>query len=167
MKADAADRLVIRHANVGDGPDIGDVWLTSWRATFDFPLGHPDDDVRRWLVTELVPNHETWVAADPDERGRVVALMALSDTKVEQLYVAPGWIGRGLGRRLLDLAKSRRPGGLDLYCFQVNTVARRFYEGHGFVPIAFGDGSGNEERQPDVLYRWRPEGGVVPAEPTT
>ena len=36
---------------------------------------------------------------------------------------------------------------------------------HGFVPIAFGDGSGNEERQPDVLYRWRPEGGVVAAEP--
>ena len=160
-----SDRLVIRRAAVDDAPDIGEVWLASWRATFDFPPSHPDDDVRRWLATELVPKHETWVAADPREDGRVVALMALSDTKVEQLYVAPEWIGLGLGRRLIALAKARRPEGLDLYCFQVNAFARRFYESHGFVPIAFGDGSGNEERQPDVLYRWRPEGGVVAAEP--
>jgi len=160
-----SDRLVIRRATVDDAPDIGEVWLTSWRATFDFPPSHPDDDVRRWLATELAPNNETWVAEDPREDGRVVALMALSDTKVEQLYVAPDWIGVGLGRRFVDLAKRRRPDGLDLYCFQVNTFARRFYEGHEFVPIAFGDGSGNEERQPDVLYRWRPEGGVVAAHP--
>lgn len=165
MTSSESDRLVIRRATVEDAPDIGEVWLASWRVTFDFAPGHPDDDVRRWLATELVPNHETWVAADPRDDGRIVALMALSDEKVEQLYVAPEWIGLGLGRRFLALAKARRPDGLDLYCFQVNTFARRFYEGHGFVPIAFGDGSGNEEKQPDVLYRWRPEGGVVGAEP--
>ena len=165
MTSSESDRLVIRRAAVDEAPDIGEVWLASWRATFDFPPSHPDDDVRRWLATELVPNHETWVAADPREDGRVVALMALSDTKVEQLYVAPEWIGLGLGRRLIALAKARRAEGLDLYCFRVNAFARRFYESHGFVPVAFGDGSGNEERQPDVLYRWRPEGGVVAAEP--
>lgn len=165
MTSSESDRLVIRRATVEDAPDIGEVWLASWRATFDFPPGHPDDDVRRWLATELVPNNETWVAADPRDDGRVVALMALSDEKVEQLYVAPEWIGLGLGRRFLALAKARRPDGLDLYCFQVNAFARRFYEDHGFVPIAFGDGSGNVEKQPDVLYRWRPEGGVVAAEP--
>lgn len=165
MTSFESDRLVIRRATVEDAPDIGEVWLASWRATFDFPPGHPDDDVRRWLATELVPNNETWVAADPRDDGRVVALMALSDEKVEQLYVAPEWIGLGLGRRFLALAKARRPDGLDLYCFQVNAFARRFYEDHGFVPIAFGDGSGNVEKQPDVLYRWRPEGGVAAAEP--
>lgn len=165
MTSSESDRLVIRRATVEDAPDIGEVWLASWRATFDFPPGHPDDDVRRWLATELVPNNETWVAADPRDDGRVVALMALSDEKVEQLYVAPEWIGLGLGRRFLALAKARRPDGLDLYCFQVNAFARRFYEDHGFVPIAFGDGSGNVEKQPDVLYRWRPEGGVVASEP--
>ncbi len=165
MTSSESDRLVIRRATVEDAPDIGEVWLASWRATFDFPPGHPDEDVRRWLATELVPNNETWVAADPRDDGRVVALMALSDEKVEQLYVAPEWIGLGLGRRFIALAKARRPDGLDLYCFQVNAFARRFYEDHGFVPIAFGDGSGNVEKQPDILYRWRPEGGVVAAEP--
>ena len=151
-----ADGLVIPRAAVDDADAIGDVWLSSWRATFDFPPAHPDDDVRRWLREELVPQHETWVAADPSADGRVVALMALSDTMVEQLYVAPDWIGRGAGRRLIELAKERRPDGLDLYCFAVNTPARQFYEGHGFAPVAFGDGSGNMERQPDVLYRWQP-----------
>lgn len=149
------DPVVIRRARADDANGIGDVWLSSWRATFAFPPGHPDDDVRRWLATELVPRHETWVAADPG--GRVVALMALSDAKVEQLYVAPDRIGQGLGRRLLELAKTRRPAGLELFCFQVNASARRFYERNGFSAIAFGDGSGNEERQPDVLYRWSPE----------
>ena len=130
------------------------MWLTSWRATFDFEPSHPDDDVRRWLAGELVPNHETWVAVAPN--GTVVALMALSDAMIEQLYVAPAWIGHGLGKRLVAIAKERRPAGVDLYCFAVNVNARRFYERAGFEPIAFGDGSHNEERQPDVRYAWRP-----------
>ena len=153
--ARAADGLVIRRAAVDDADAIGDVWLASWRATFDFPPAHPDEDVRRWLREEQVPRHETWVAADPLADGRVVALMALSDTMVEQLYVGPDWIGRGAGRRLIALAKERRPDGLELYCFAVNAPARRFYERHGFAPVAFGDGSKNMEGQPDVLYRWR------------
>jgi GNAT superfamily N-acetyltransferase len=86
----------------------------------------------------------------------VVALLALSDAMVEQLYVRPDRIGHGIGRRLLDLAKRQRPGGLELYCFTTNVRARRFYEHNGFEAAAFGDGSGNMERQPDVLYRWRP-----------
>jgi hypothetical protein len=54
------------------------------------------------------------------------------------------------------LAKERSPGGLGLWAFQVNKPARRFYERHGFVAVTFTDGSGNEEREPDVRYEWRP-----------
>jgi pimeloyl-ACP methyl ester carboxylesterase/GNAT superfamily N-acetyltransferase len=148
----AADTPVIRRATAADAEGIADVWLASWRATFEFPPAHPDDDVRRWLAEELVPGTECWVAADG---GRVVAVMALSDAMVEQLYVAPDWIGRGLGTRLLALARERRPHGLDLYCFQANRRARAFYERHGFTATSVGDGAGNQERQPDVRYAWR------------
>ncbi len=151
-----ADALVFRRAEAGDGDAIGDVWLTSWRATFDFPPAHPDDDVRRWMAQELVPNNETWVAVDPADGDRIVGLMALSAGMLEQLYLVPEWIGRGVGRRFLELAKERRPDGFELYCFVANANARRFYEHHGFEPVAFGDGSNNEERQPDVRYAWRP-----------
>jgi GNAT superfamily N-acetyltransferase len=152
--APGADGVTIRRAGGGDAGGLGDVWLASWRATFDFEPGHPDDDVRRWLATELLPRHETWVAVDSD--GVVVGLMALSDEMLEQLYVAPAWIGRGLGRRFVAVAKERRPAGLDLYCFAVNGRARQFYEREGFQAIAFGDGTRNEERQPDIRYAWRP-----------
>ena len=41
---------------------------------------------------------------------------------------------------------------LRLYTFARNEGARRFYERHGFVAVAFGDGSGNQEGEPDVRY---------------
>jgi ribosomal protein S18 acetylase RimI-like enzyme len=150
----AGDGLTIRRAGSDDGGGIGDVLLDSWRATFDWPMAHTDAQVRSWVIETLVPTTETWVAANA--AGTIVGVLSLSATVVDQLYLAPAWIGRGLGTRLLDLAKARRPDGLDLYCFQDNGRARRFYEHHGFEAIAFGDGSGNEERQPDIRYAWRP-----------
>ena len=101
-----------------------------------------------------MPLNETWVAVDGD--GAIVALMALSDEMIEQLYVAPAWIGRGLGRRLVEFAMERRPAGLDLFCFVVNAGARAFYERMGFTAVSVGDGSRNAERQPEIRYAWRP-----------
>jgi GNAT superfamily N-acetyltransferase len=148
------DGVTLRRADAGDGDALGDVWLSAWYATFDFPPAHPDADVRAWLKAEMLPAHEVWVATDPD--GEVVGFLALSDAMVDHLYITPAWIGRGVGTDLLALAKARRPEGLDLYCFQVNGRARRFYEGRGFTVIAEGDGSSNEEHQPDLRYAWRP-----------
>ncbi|CAA9412428.1 MAG: hypothetical protein AVDCRST_MAG35-1509, partial [uncultured Quadrisphaera sp.] len=47
--------------------------------------------------------------------------------------------------------------GLALWTFASNVAAQRFYERHGFVAGDRTDGSGNEERAPDVRYAWRPE----------
>jgi GNAT superfamily N-acetyltransferase len=54
------------------------------------------------------------------------------------------------------VAKEQRPAGLELWTFQVNESARRFYERHGFTEVEHTDGAGNEEREPDVRYAWRP-----------
>jgi len=120
-----------------------------------------DQQVRRWIAEVLLPTEEVWVVTDPGEV--VVAMMALSSEMLDQLYVVPAWTGRGIGSRLIELAKSRRPSGLDLYTFQVNADARRFYERHDFVEVARGDGSKNEEGQPDVRYAWRPSLASVTA----
>lgn len=151
----------IRRATSADGPSLGDIWLRAWRVTFVFPPAHPDDDVRRWLAEEMLPSHETWVAEAPD--GRVVAFLALSASMIDQLYVDPDWIGRGLGTALIAVAKARRPTGLELWCFQANQRARRFYQGHGFRAIFFGGGASNEEHQPDIRYAWTPAGTALPA----
>jgi GNAT superfamily N-acetyltransferase len=147
------DPITLHEARPDDAGAIADVFLASFRATYDFPLAHADDEVRGWIRDVLLPACETWVARRDDA---VVAFIALTADMVDQLYVAPGWTGRGIGGRLLSTAKARRPDGLDLYTFQVNAGARRFYERHGFVVVALGDGSGSEEGQPDVRYAWRP-----------
>jgi putative acetyltransferase len=56
---------------------------------------------------------------------------------------------------LMARAKAENPGGLRLYCFQVNARARAFYERHGFIVEAQRDGSSNEEGAPDILYVWK------------
>jgi GNAT superfamily N-acetyltransferase len=142
-----------RLARPEDASAIADVYVASFAATYSFPRPHTDAEVRTWVAEVLLRTCEVWVATATD--GTVVAIIALTDDMVDQLYVAPGWTGKGIGSRLIRLAKSRRPNGLDLYTFQVNARARRFYERHGFVAVELGDGSGNEEGQPDVRYAWR------------
>ena len=144
----------VRPAGGDDADAIADAYLASFAAAYSFAAAHGERQVRRWIAEILLLTDEVWVATTPNQA--VVAMMALSSDMVEQLYVAPNWTGRGIGGRLIELAKALRPGGLDLYTFQVNSGARRFYERHGFVDVARGDGSGNEEGQPDIRYAWRP-----------
>ncbi len=145
--------VAIRPATAGDAAAVADVFLASFHATYAFPLAHTDDQVRAWIRDTLVPAGATWVAVDGDA---VVGLLVAAEGDLDQLYVAPDRLGEGIGRRLLELAKERSPGGLQLYTFQVNERARRFYERNGFTAEWFGDGSANEEGQPDVRYAWRP-----------
>ena len=82
--------------------------------------------------------------------------LVLDGEWVDQLYVDPPWFGRGVGSALLARAQARRPAGLQLWAFESNHRAHRFYERHGFVLAEQTDGAGNEERAPDRRYRWLP-----------
>jgi GNAT superfamily N-acetyltransferase len=144
----------LRRATSADADSVADVYLASFRHAYpDWPPVHTEDEVRGWIAGHLIPEVETWVAVEPD--GSIVGLMALDGEDVDQLYVRPDRLGRGIGSRLIELAKQRRPQGLALFTFQVNLGARRFYERHGFVVERFGNGDSNEEHQPDVRYAWR------------
>jgi GNAT superfamily N-acetyltransferase len=90
-------------------------------------------------------------------RGRhrhhlVSRFLARQGEEVRQLYTRPDRIGRGAGTQLIEAAKSS--GVSALWCFQANARARRFYEVRGFHAIRFRDDADNEERVPDVRYRW-------------
>jgi GNAT superfamily N-acetyltransferase len=88
--------------------------------------------------------------------GRGFAL--LSGDTLSHLYVHPAEIGSGVGHALFEHVKTLRPDGFELWVFQANDRARRFYEAHGAVAVEFTDGEGNEEKTPDVRYEWRPAG---------
>ena len=122
------------------------------------PLVHDDADVRRWFAEHVFPDSELWVAENAD--SGIVGVMVLSRGWLEQLYVDPSHTGIGIGSELLSVAKSVRPNGLQLWTFESNVGARRFYELHGFVVAERTDGSHNEEQAPDIRYAWSP-GGVA------
>ncbi len=147
------ESLPLRQATAEDVNAVADVYLASFRAALpNVRLAHDDADVQRFVRDELVAHRETWVAEDD---GRIVAMMVLTPGWIDQLYVAPDRLGEGIGRSLLDLAKERAAGDLQLWTFQVNQRARRFYERNGFAAVEFTDGADNEEHEPDIRYLWR------------
>ena len=154
--------MIIRRAAAADAPAVADVWLRAFRSAYAFPPAHPDDDVRGWIRDVLLPAGATWVAED---HGRVVALLAVTPGWVDQLYVDPPAHGQGIGRALLDHAKALEPAGLELWTFQANARARRFYARNGFVEVELTEGAGNEEHQPDVRLAWRPPASPAAAGP--
>ena len=146
--------VVIRRATAPDAAATADVYLRSFTVALPTVVRpRSDEEVRTYIRDVVVPSRETWVAVAEEQ---IVGLMVLADDLLSQLYLAPDWRGRGLGDRFVALAKERSPRGLSLWTFQVNKPAHRFYERHGFVETERTDGSGNEEREPDVRYVWTP-----------
>ncbi|KMS91602.1 MULTISPECIES: GNAT family N-acetyltransferase [Streptomyces] len=149
------ESVVLRRAVAADARAVADVYLRSFDAALPTVVRpHTDDEVRDYIRDVVVPLRETWVAEAAG--AGVVGLMVLDGESLSQLYLDPQWRGRGIGDRFVALAKERGPRGLSLWTFQVNKPAHRFYERHGFVAAEYTDGSGNEEREPDVRYVWRP-----------
>ncbi|WP_330236659.1 GNAT family N-acetyltransferase [Streptomyces sp. NBC_00566] len=147
--------VLLRRAVPADARATADVWLRSFAAALPTVVRpRSDDEVRAYIRDVVIPLRETWVAEAED--GRIVGMMVLDGPLLSQLYLDPARRGRGLGDRFVALAKERVPAGLTLWTFQVNEPAHRFYERHGFVAVERTDGSGNEEREPDVRYVWRP-----------
>ena len=143
--------ISIRRLAPADAPDIARVH----RASFDDRLPWlsgihtPDEDLAYFRDTVCA----TCVLWGGFEGQRLIGFIAFRDGWIDHLFVAPEHQGVGLGTRLLDQAKATK-SRLRLWTFQRNDGARNFYESHGFVQIDITDGSGNEEREPDVLFEW-------------
>ncbi|MFG3164544.1 GNAT family N-acetyltransferase [Streptomyces sp. NPDC048232] len=150
-----AGAVVLRRARAADARAAADVWLRSFAAALPTVVRpRTDDEVRAYFRHVVVERHEAWVAEETG--GAVAGVMVLEGEELSQLYLAPERRGSGLGDRFVALAKERRPAGLELWTFQVNAPAHRFYERHGFTAVERTDGARNEEREPDVRYVWRP-----------
>ncbi|MDF0599857.1 GNAT family N-acetyltransferase [Psychromarinibacter sp. C21-152] len=145
----------LRPARRRDVPRLAGI-LGGWvQETVWMPKLH-DAEEDRAHVAMLIDRFE--VTAARDWRG-AQGFLARDGGWVHSLYVAPRARGQGVGARLLEAAKART-GRLELWCFQANLDARRFYARHGFAEVEFTDGAENDEKLPDVRLVWeRPEGG--------
>ncbi|MEO8290357.1 MAG: GNAT family N-acetyltransferase [Gaiellaceae bacterium] len=145
--------MKIRPVEPGDTEAVADVFLAAAAEMTYLPELYTEAETRTFIRDVLLPNNEVWVA---EEGGRVIGFAGLGEDSVRHLWVQPEAQNRGVGTALLALAKERRPGGLQLWVFQRNVGARRFYERHGFTLAKRTDGRRNEEREPDALYEWQP-----------
>ena len=148
-------RPALRAATPADAAAVARVLTDSRAALLPFaPSVHPPEEVAAWVAHSLLPAGGVTVALIDGRVQGVLATAVAADGAgwIEQLYVHPTQVGAGLGRALLAVALATLPRPLRLHTFQANVHACEFYERHGFVARSFGDGSGNEERCPDVLY---------------
>ena len=109
-------------------------------------------DEYQWFISNVtLKKCEVTVAEDGT---KLVAFLARRGEEIRLLYTRPDRIGMGAGTQLIEATKASGVGVFELWCFQANERARRFYEARGLRAIRFTDGADNEERTPDVRYRW-------------
>jgi 8-oxo-dGTP pyrophosphatase MutT (NUDIX family)/GNAT superfamily N-acetyltransferase len=150
LRASQPGTPTLRPAVVGDAAKCAHVYTRSKAfALPEVPEPHTETEIAEWMADVAIPTMDVWVA---DVDGVIVGQMMLVPGWLHHLYIDPSWMGRGLGDRFMALVLQRQPQDLQLWAFQSNTRARRFYERHGFTAVEFTDGAGNQERWPDVRY---------------
>jgi len=145
----------LRRARDGDGVGLAGVFGAARAEMAYLPQLHSQEENVTFFSAGVLPT--SWVTV-AEVAGELVAFSAVKDRWLDHLYVVPGQQGRGIGGALLGRAMTENPGGLTLWAFAANHRAIAFYERAGFVEVLRTDGSGNEERQPDVQMRWPGDG---------
>ena len=146
----------IRPARPDEHPEIARVWMNSWAST-------GLEDVSNFLLAKLrarIPMEieNGWSLFVADDDGAIAAMLALHLPKryLDQLFVAPQYQSRDLGRQLLAFTRQMLPDEIRLRCVRENERAWRWYEREGFV-------FEQEKVEPMTgfamkYYRWQKEG---------
>ena len=123
----------IRPARTDEYDEIARVWMDSWVST-------GLEDASNFLLAKLrarirIEVEKGWSLFVADDGGALAAMLALHlpDFYLDQLFVAPEYQGRNLGRRLLAFTRQRLPDEIQLRCVRENVKAWRWYEREGFV----------------------------------
>jgi GNAT superfamily N-acetyltransferase len=146
----------IRPARPDEYDEIARVWLNSWAST-------AIEDASNFLLEKLraripLEIEKGWSLFVADDGGMLAAMLALHlpNKYLDQLFVAPEYQGRGLGRELLAFTRQLLPDEIYLRCVRENEKAWRWYEREGF---------GFEKEQVEPMtgfvmkyYRWKNEG---------
>lgn len=121
---------MIRKMEEKDIPDVLQIWLeTNIRA-------HNFIEKEYWtgsyeMVKQILPEAEVYVYED-EKNGQIVGFIGMNNQYVEGLFVKESAQSRGIGKQLLDHAKSRKTE-LRLGVYQKNVRAVRFYLRENFL----------------------------------
>ncbi len=143
------NNIKIIQYNSAYAEDAVRMWRESKERAISQKEIHSFEDHVFFLNNILNRGNEIYIATD---NNKVIGIIAFNGNEINQLYIHNDYQGKGLGKKLLDMAKINSKGRLTLYTFEVNHKAQRFYERNGFKII--GRGHENEENLDDIKYEW-------------
>ena len=142
----------LRQPSAADGERLGRMHYASWREAYASllpPEFWGEETERRWISSRIArmqspqPESTTWMALRGDEvlgfatvgpaRENPTAGAPVRDRELWSIYVRAREDGSGLAGRLLEaVLPGQEPA--ELWVFEANARARRFYSRHGFEP---------------------------------
>ena len=122
--------MIIRQATNADHPQLLNIWLRSVRATHHFLQESDIEALLPQLRDIYLPAVELWVAVDAEDCP--LGFIGLNENHVEMLFIEPDLRGKGIGRALLDHARSSR-NQMSVDVNEQNPEAVGFYLHYGFV----------------------------------
>jgi GNAT superfamily N-acetyltransferase len=141
---------LLRPAIDADAPALGDI-LQDWIETTPWmPVLHSRAGTQSFLGRLI---RETRVTVAVSSSAVPLGFLARDGSDIPALYLAADARGQGIGSALLEVAQAES-SSLELWVFQANAGARRFYARHGFRELRRTDGSGNDEKLPDIRLEW-------------
>lgn len=159
MSPTELSEVTVREALPDEWTALADLYSDARRAAVPQmpPAMHSDEEHREYYRRHLCEGdgHTVWVATSGEE---LLGFAMCTPTFLDGLYVRPDLSGRGIGSLLLDVVDVTHPEGYELWVFESNAGARRLYQRRGFVVVERTDGSGNEEKAPDLRMAWHPSG---------
>jgi ribosomal protein S18 acetylase RimI-like enzyme len=125
--------IIVRPARAEEYSEIARVWMMSWVST-------GLEDASEFLLAKLrmrIPLEvaKGWSLFVADDDGAIAAMLALHlrNAYLDQLFVAPEYQGRSIGRTLLEFTRQHLPDEIELRCVRENDKAWRWYEREGFA----------------------------------
>ena len=102
------------------------------------------------MVRDMLPQAELYVHENEAPR-QIDGFIGLTENHIEGIFVAKAARSKGIGKALLDYAKSRRPR-LDLSVYQKNERALAFYQREQFTVQS--EGIDEDTNEADIQMLW-------------
>lgn len=122
--------MIIRQATNADHPQLLNIWLRSVRATHHFLQESDIEALLPQLRDIYLPVVELWGAVNAEDYP--IGFIGLNENHVEMLFIEPDLRGKGIGRALLDHARSSC-NQMSVDVNEQNPEAIGFYLHYGFV----------------------------------